>query len=128
VPYWNDIERISRRVKWVILHNQIGFTPDFGSRPFQTLQDVFSVRDAAAHGKPQTVSHEPRQERGEIEVLRRNKPLLRWEELANLTFAQRAFDDAGKVVDLTLAAAGIEFSDVFQRGYSYTISDVKERT
>jgi hypothetical protein len=124
LPYWNKIERVSHEVKMSILSDRIRLVPDYSMRPYQTISEVFFIRNTVAHGKPQTLSTKPTQEFGSLESMRRNKPLLKWEKkCADIKFAERAIKDSDKVIDEMLKSADLEYHDVVQNYYFYEISD-----
>ena len=52
LTYWSIVEpKLTWRIKLDLILHEIGFEPDFGCRPYQTLQQLFQLRDKLAHGK-----------------------------------------------------------------------------
>ena len=55
LSFWQIVEpKLSWRQKLELITTHFGVTPDFGKRPFQTLSDLFRLRDRLAHGKTTT--------------------------------------------------------------------------
>jgi hypothetical protein len=55
LSFWGIVEpKLPWRAKLDLIVEQLGITPDFGKRPFQTLGDLFRFRDRLAHGKTTT--------------------------------------------------------------------------
>lgn len=53
IAFWGDIESISHSKKLVVLSKHLNFQPDSSRRPFQTLDALFRLRNALAHGRTQ---------------------------------------------------------------------------
>ena len=53
---WEHLERLPWRSKVEILHQNANAKADWGAEPLQFAQQIFSIRDRIAHGKPETVS------------------------------------------------------------------------
>ncbi|MEW8508940.1 MAG: hypothetical protein AB2598_19795 [Candidatus Thiodiazotropha sp.] len=52
---WDQLERLHWKKKITILHKINNKKPDWGAQPLQFVQEVFTIRDKLAHGKPETV-------------------------------------------------------------------------
>jgi hypothetical protein len=52
---WDELERLSWKNKITILHKTVGKLPVWGKDPLQFANEVFSLRDKLAHGKPERV-------------------------------------------------------------------------
>lgn len=53
IPFWEEIERISHSKKLAVLSKHLKFKIDTSCPPFQTLYELFKLRDALAHGRTQ---------------------------------------------------------------------------
>lgn len=56
IPHWKYLERLKPKDKLDVLANTIHVTPDYSSRPWQIVKDLFGFRNDIAHGKPETLS------------------------------------------------------------------------
>lgn len=96
--FWNSIERISYRDKITVLADLFEFDADFGKRPFQTIGELFGMRNLLAHGRTEyvdktfTVTAIP-----DIREIARN--LSDWEEYISLESAARAHEDVTSAVE-----------------------------
>ena len=124
LPYWEQIERIPHQNKLAIIAEQVGVSPDFSSRPFQTLKDLFDGRNQLAHAKPQSLSQKGVVETGTREELRRRRPQTEWESLCTIDFAERAYEDTEAIAELLWDAAGFNPHDLRRMPASYSISSV----
>ena len=105
VPFWELVERkLDPEVKLQVLAHQLNLTPDFGVRPFQTVQKLFRVRNELAHGKTSEVKIrvEFDQLNGLIDA---SDVRPHWDSLLTLDEAARFFEDASRVVETFFGAA-----------------------
>lgn len=51
IAFWGEIERISYRKKLTVLTRQLEFEMEPGHPPFQTIWELFNLRDRLAHGR-----------------------------------------------------------------------------
>jgi hypothetical protein len=51
VQYWDEIEKISYRSKLKVISAHLGVKIDESRRPFQTIIELFRLRDKLAHGR-----------------------------------------------------------------------------
>lgn len=51
IPFWDDIERIPYKNKLRVLAGHLGVDIRQGCRPFQTIWELFDLRDRLAHGR-----------------------------------------------------------------------------
>jgi hypothetical protein len=123
--FWDEMERLPHRAKLNIIRTQLGIVTTDGQRPYQTLTELFQFRNALAHGRDEHLDPDEAVEVGTIEELRRKAPLTRWEELCTLQFAERAYEDTGKIVNQIHKAAGLPGEDLSRSGHSYSI-DVRQ--
>jgi hypothetical protein len=55
LSFWNEIDRISYKKKLAVLSKQLGFTQDLSKPPFQTILQLFELRNALAHGRTESI-------------------------------------------------------------------------
>ncbi len=55
IEFWDQIERIPWRKKVEVLHLHAGKEFDWGSKPLQYANQLFTLRDKLAHGKPEVI-------------------------------------------------------------------------
>jgi hypothetical protein len=58
IPHWKYLERLKPREKLDLLAGLSHLKPDFGSRPWQIVKDLYGFRNDIAHGKPENLSSE----------------------------------------------------------------------
>ena len=58
IPHWQYLERLTPREKLDLLASLSEVTPDYGSRPWQIVKDLYGFRNDIAHGKPENISSE----------------------------------------------------------------------
>ncbi len=51
LKFWAEIDRISYDSKLTVLSEHLGFEVDKSRRPFQTIRELFDLRNAFAHGR-----------------------------------------------------------------------------
>lgn len=102
---WYELEKkISPRKKLEMILEKLGMSPDFGSRPFQTFQQIFYFRDQIAHGKTEYLHRE-----GMIKITpEENIPLphSEWELLVSEPQAKIFMDDADEIIRTIHTQAG----------------------
>jgi hypothetical protein len=125
-PYWAEMERLPHKNKLNIIRTHLNIEKADGKRPYQTLKNLFTFRDAVAHGKTEYIDPPESVEVGHMEELRRKKPLTRWEELCTIEFAKRAYEDTETIIKQIHSTAGLNIADFRRSGHSYTIKDVQK--
>jgi hypothetical protein len=109
VPHWSYLERLKPREKLDLLNDLIGVTPDYSSRPWQTVKDLLAFRNHLAHGKPETIESESVEDAdafldgklGDIEK-------TEWERFGTEANAMRAKEDVEQIANLLYEKADIE--------------------
>jgi len=119
--YWDQMERLPWRNKMTIITAHLKLGIDQKRRPFKTISSLFKFRNMIAHCKPELLNTETIEE-GNMEEIRRKKPLTEWENLCSLEFAQQAYDDVGKLVKMIHDKAGFSIDDLYNRVYGYEIN------
>jgi len=51
LSYWDEIDRISYRNKLRVIEKHLKLTLDYGRQPFQTIRELFDLRNSLAHGR-----------------------------------------------------------------------------
>lgn len=106
LPYWNRLERkLGPKEKLEIIVHKLDLKPDYGKRPFQSLDLMFRLRNLLVHGKTDYLEEENVQI---LDVL--EKPVLpkaKWQTLINLDNATTFSDDVKAIVEVISAKAGI---------------------
>lgn len=121
--FWDELERLPHKNKLAVIAKHLQVGTDFGSRPYQTIIELFKARDQLAHGKPQSLNHDNIVEHGTREELRRKKPLTKWESLCTIEFAQRAYEDTEQIAETLWESAGFDLVYLRSKGHSYSISE-----
>lgn len=106
---WSQHERnMSWRLKLDLLALHLGFQPDFGCRPYQTITEIFHFRDRIVHGKTWTdedVQYQYTGSRKEECEHFDPKWLRTWWDDARV---QRVLDDVDQVITAIHQAAGFD--------------------
>jgi hypothetical protein len=122
---WNKMERLSHTQKRKNICAHLCIAQEDDKRPWQTIGDLFKFRNWVAHGRSEVLDPPEAVEVGEIEQLRRKKPLTAWENLCTIEVARRAYEDTEAIIKQIHSVAGLDEADLRRSGHSYTISDVK---
>jgi hypothetical protein len=97
VKDWEVFERkLGPREKLLLLEQVLHFSTDLGKRPFQSLHEMLSLRDALAHGKTVTVASDLIVDNPEDESALNPEP--KWKELCSLASVSRMVEDAELIV------------------------------
>ncbi len=124
--FWSEMERLPHKQKRKIICAHLRIVEADGERPWRTLGDLFRFRNCVAHGKSEILDPSQVVEFGEIEDLRRKRPLTEWEERCTIEFARRAYEDTEAIMRKIHLAAGLDEADLRRSGHSYTISNVEK--
>jgi hypothetical protein len=101
VKEWADHERDRPGDKLNLICKRIGYKPNRGRRPYQTLKRLFKFRNLIAHGREETIRVEgkivPKQDKsGYLNAIEGE-----WEKYCTVNNARRAYDDVRAIaVDL----------------------------
>lgn len=104
IKFWGEIEPVKVMDKYSVLCKNLGLTPDFSKRPYQTLKALFTFRNAIAHGKSQIL-----QETKEVSLQddpHDHIPKAHWEEYSILENAKKAKDDVSQIITELHKSAG----------------------
>ena len=112
--FWPPLKRkLSTREKLDVVCADLGFQPDFGRRPWQTLGFIFKLRSLLVHAQTETLAFE-----GELrgqELLIKDWPRAKWEEFMSVEECQRFLDDTKEMIKDLADKAGISPDDVFAK-------------
>ena len=92
LPYWESIERkLGPKEKLIVICHEIGLTPDFESRPFQSFNLLFQLRNSLVHGKTEYIEKVDEQllAEGEDPIL----PEAKWKSLISIDKANQFYKD-----------------------------------
>ena len=107
IPHWKYLERLKPREKLDLLADQIQLKPDYGTRPWQILKDVFDFRNTIAHGKSEELEDKTTQNLQDylsgIDFVQ-----AQWEKFATENNALRAQEDVGKIATLLYNTAKVK--------------------
>ncbi len=56
LPFWGDIDSIRVAEKLSVICAHVGHPPDFGRRPYQSLHELWKIRNALAHTRTESFS------------------------------------------------------------------------
>jgi len=93
---WEKLERLSVEAKLSLILEDLGKTPDFSRRPFQTVKTLLRLRNQLAHGRTQRVEEETIQTLAPSE--RPRYPALNWEALCTEKKAKLFHEDSIAVI------------------------------
>jgi hypothetical protein len=104
--FWDTIERkLSPKQKLDTLSSIIGIDIDYGSRPFQTFQKMFSLRNSLAHGRTEKLPVDSIQVLSDDEIP--NMPTTTWEEEITIKNASRYLADSKEMIRMLNEKAGM---------------------
>lgn len=109
VPHWSYLERLKPKEKLDLLSDLIKVEPDYGSRPWQILKDLFGFRNDIAHGKPEKLDYEGVEDLNDFldgklgEVIRTD-----WEKFCTPENAIRAKEDVEKIASILYESANLK--------------------
>ena len=96
IKFWEEIEPVKVMDKYSVLCKNLGLTPDFSKRPYQTLKALFTFRNAIAHGKSQ-ILQETKAVSSQDDP-HDHTPKAHWEEYSILENAKKAKDDVSQII------------------------------
>jgi len=109
IPHWNYLERLKPREKLDLLNDLIHVTPDYGSRPWQIVKELFAFRNYLAHGKPESLNAESVEDLNDVLDGKLGEPIqTEWERFCSEETAVRAKEDVEKIATLLYEAAQVK--------------------
>jgi hypothetical protein len=107
IPHWEYLDRLKPQEKLALLAALVNVTPDYGSRPWQILKELFRFRNALAHGKPEDLEDETEQELEEY-LSKIDFVVAEWEAFASEANALRAQQDVRLIAKTLYDAARVK--------------------
>lgn len=107
VRHWPEIDRLSWKKKLIILSKECGFEVDFSKSPFQTINTLFTYRNALAHGRTEEDEDYTIREYDDgkdFRVMEDLKP--KWQDYESLESSRRAHDAVEQGIDYILEYSG----------------------
>jgi hypothetical protein len=109
IPHWNYLERLKPREKLDLLNDLIHVTPDYGSRPWQIVKELFAFRNYLAHGKPESLNADTMEDLNEVLDWKLGQTILAvWELFCTEENAVSAREDVEKIADLLYERADVK--------------------
>ena len=119
-PWWESVERNRWSDKLAIITSHVGYELDRGSRPFQTVDKLFWVRNQIVHGKPETLEHES-PSKLHVQDIEPSRPKTEWELQCNLDFAERAHEDSCRLAFDIWNQSGLPKEKLRLSGFGYSV-------
>ena len=104
IKFWDKIEAIKVMDKFAVLCQELGLSPDFSHRPYQTLKALFQFRNAIAHGR--TTILNVTKPVSPLDAPFEYEPKVEWEECCTVENAQRAKKDVAQIIEELNRKAG----------------------
>lgn len=125
IPFWNEIERISYRKKLNVIQSQLELNLNSSRPPFQTVFELFRLRDMLAHGR--TVEFEESFETDTEPPIDSVWSVLPWEKLT-ISQGERYYDAVYKAIEMINSARPTPDDLLWNQGpRSKAISVVKNK-
>ena len=117
VPHWEYLERLKPREKLDLLTDLTHVKPDYGTRPWQIVKELFDFRNEIAHGKPENLSRETIEDVDDFVDAKLGEHIQAdWERFGTEQNAVNAQEDVEKIADLLYEASGIADKQSGPRG------------
>lgn len=98
---WDEIEKsLNPIAKIKLIAEHLGIKVDFGTRPFQTVKQVFNVRNSVGHPKSELSD-------GDYSS-KENLPKPVWEINSTIQLAERAIEDFGDLIYIKFGGLDIQ--------------------
>ncbi len=125
---WEDLEQLRPKEKLNLIAEKMGIEIRYGERPWQTIKDVFKVRNELAHGKPVTLRmtlEDPDVEYTEDQAKEELRTI--WEKDCTQANVARARADVERILRTLHEKANIPGEDPFSPGQqSIKITETEE--
>jgi len=109
IPHWNYLERLKPKEKLDLLNDLIHVTPDYGTRPWQIVKDLFAFRNYLAHGKSESLNTESVEDLNEFLDGKLGQTIpTEWERFCTEENAVRAKEDVEKIATLLYEKAQVK--------------------
>jgi hypothetical protein len=108
MPHWKYLERLKPREKLDLLTDLTHVTPDYGSRPWQIVKELFDFRNEIAHGKPESLTSETLEDvDDDLDTKLGEHIQADWEKFGTEQNAVKAKEDVEKIASLLYNASGV---------------------
>ncbi len=108
VPHWKYLERLKPREKLDVLTDLIRVTPDYGSRPWQIVKELFDFRNEIAHGKPENLTSETIEDvDDDLDTKLGEHIQADWEKFGTEQNAVKAKEDVEKIASLLYSTSSV---------------------
>jgi hypothetical protein len=106
---WDDLEQLSPQKKLNVIAEKLKVEKDDGKRPFQTVKELFKLRNDIAHGKSVFLKSENQISATDAELDNYMHRLLEteWEKYCNIENTQRAREDVKSIIQKLHNASGL---------------------
>jgi hypothetical protein len=105
ISHWKYLERLKPVEKLDLLADLARVKPDYGSRPWQIMKDLFGFRNDIAHGKPESLTSETLEDLDEFLDGKLGEHIQTdWERFCTEENAVRAMEDVEKIATYLYAA------------------------
>src|SRR3954468_6178612 len=109
IPHWGYLERLKPLEKLDLLTDSIQVKPDYGSRPWQIVRELFVFRNEIAHGKSVRLSTETLEDLDEFLDGKLGIAIqTNWERFCTEENAVRAREDVEAIANTLYEKAGIK--------------------
>lgn len=128
---WAELEKLSPLGKLRVLAEALSLQiPAAGTRPVQTLKELYLFRNTVAHGRSAEIRTEPAVKTVDNYQHHLYEPLLTdWERLVRTEkFAVKARTDAEAVMQLIQASRSDSGDDLFTKGLSHGTATLLDET
>ncbi|OHV70958.1 hypothetical protein LCM4577_01970 [Mesorhizobium sp. LCM 4577] len=106
-PFMVKVEKVTRR---------LGVAPDYGERPYKTIESLKNFRDTLAHGKPLEIRRDLEVEATEEELRGRGCLSAPWETSVSGEFVEVGFEDMEAVWRDLLARSRLGVMETITQG------------
>lgn len=114
IKFWPPLKRkLGPRQKLEVITADLSFTPDMGTRPWQTFKSIFKLRDLLVHAQTETLPFE-----GEVTIGPTGEvpvPLTVWEEFMTMELGQRFLDDTKSMITELAGKADLPDKEIFAK-------------
>ena len=117
---WEDLQQLRPKEKLNLIAEKLGTEIRYGERPWQTINDLFKVRNAIAHGKPITLRmtlEDPEAEFTEDQAREELETI--WESSCTQANVERARTDVERILRELHTKAGVPGEGPFSPGQQF---------
>ena len=108
ITHWKYLERLKPQEKLELLADLIQVKPDYGSRPWQIVKDLFKFRNAIAHGKHEDLEDEGYEDWQDAVVGKIDFIKTDWDSFGDEHSAVRTKEDVEKIATILYEKANLK--------------------